>query len=395
MNYLIFDIEITGHHTEYIQYLMEYLALSKDDGHIYNFVLNPEFEAKFPQIAALTAGSANVKIIQVSKEDFIYAKTGSLLKQSIRHYRLLSKYVERLRPDTSILLLINIFQIPLGIFRPKCNISGILFSQFTRQAKDRGVKGKIRYARRYLQTWLFVKNNRVKTVFLLNDRESCSSLNSIFKSSTFKYLPDPVPDLTIEHHVDVRKEFGIGKSNTIFLHFGSLSDRKGTFEVLKALSHISSERQVGITIAIIGKVDSEQTRDTILRLIEQLEDSGNKVQIIFKEGFCSNNLKNNLFSQSNVILIPYKNVEASSGIFGHAVAAGKSVIGGAAGLLGQLINENELGAAIERLTPENLAKAMERNWSYDSNTKTASYLNSHRPELFAETLLDKTSGDQA
>ncbi len=43
------------------------------------------------------------------------------------------------------------------------------------------------------------------------------------------------------------------------------------------------------------------------------------------------------FEQTDYFLIPYKNVESSSGILGHAIAAGKPVIATDKGLIGDFV----------------------------------------------------------
>jgi hypothetical protein len=64
---------------------------------------------------------------------------------------------------------------------------------------------------------------------------------------------------------------------------------------------------------------------------------------VWIDKFISNELMRNLFDQCFCVLLHYKMPEASSGIYGHAVAAGKRIIGNAQGLLGEILNNYELG----------------------------------------------------
>ncbi|MCL1943339.1 MAG: hypothetical protein FWF54_07325 [Candidatus Azobacteroides sp.] len=67
-----------------------------------------------------------------------------------------------------------------------------------------------------------------------------------------------------------------------------------------------------------------------------------------------------LFDQSFCVLLTYKMLEASSGIFGHAVTAKKIIIGSSYGLLGELINDYELGITIDKIGGKSIAESKKR-----------------------------------
>lgn len=349
MIYLLFDLYLTGHHSEYIEHLVKYLVNREPDKNKFYFVLNPFFSQQFETIANLTKDREDIIIICVEELEWKNAMRGSLLEKSFSQFNLMDKYAKKLNVNSVILLHINVFQPALCLKRTKYLIRGILFSQFTRQDFRKGFSERLRYIRRYLQTLLLTKNKKLVEVFLLNDKESCNYLNREFKTNIFSFLPDPVPELIINDFVNIREKYAIPSMNKIFLHFGVLSERKGTFDILRSLFSIPSEKQSGITLILAGKIDHPTTLTNLQTIFDDLKRVSNKVQVIFENSFVTNDLKNNLFHQSDFVLIPYKNVEASSGVFGHALAANKPVVGYSKGLLGQMIKDYKFGIIIDKI----------------------------------------------
>jgi hypothetical protein len=93
--------------------------------------------------------------------------------------------------------------------------------------------------------------------------------------------------------------------------------------------------------------------------------------------------------QSDAVLMPYKNPEASSGILGHSILAGKSVIAPENGLLGELVLENCFGLVIEYITPENIASNITRLKSFKFNfNKSKVFVNKHSSNFFSSILLN-------
>jgi len=349
MIYLFFDLYLTGHHSEYIEHLIKYLIKREQDENRFYFVLNPHFNQQFKAISDLTNAREDVNIVCVKELEWESVMRGSLLRKSFAQFHLMDEYAKKLDANNIMLLHMNIFQAALCLKRTSYLIRGILFSQFTRQHIDGKLSDRLRYIRRYLQTLLLTKNKSLTEVFLLNDKESCIYLNKEFKTNIFNHLPDPVPELTVDEYVDIRNEYSIPLENKIFFHFGVLSERKGTIDILRSLFSIPSDLQTGLTLILAGKVDNPETVMNLQAIFDDLKRVGNKVQIIFKNGFVSNNIKNNLFHQCDFVLIPYKNVEASSGVFGHALAANKAVVGYSKGLLGHMIKNYHLGIIIDKI----------------------------------------------
>src|SRR5680860_48590 len=131
---LFFDIQITGHHSEYIGHLVDYIVKgnSSDD---YYFVVHPLFHENFPGIVKKAVQGGNIYWILISEIELLKSEKTGLLRKSIWIYRIMNKYAIYYEVDHVVLLTFNTFQLALGLFRPPYTISGILFKPFSRMAK--------------------------------------------------------------------------------------------------------------------------------------------------------------------------------------------------------------------------------------------------------------------
>lgn len=382
MKILLFDIFITGHHSEYINHLVDYIIKNNDNSQ-YIFVVHPLFLQQFPDIHQKCLLNGNIGWITISQDEFNKCNRGGIGKKSLSTYWIMNKYALNNNVDHVVLLSINHFQLALGIFRSSYTISGILFKQFHRIPKG---GNPIIYYRKYLQTLLLTFNKKITNIFILNDYSSVEYFNSQFKTSVFKVLPDPVPELKPLKGFDIYKEYNIIKRKKIFLHIGSLSERKGTFEIIYALSQIPSNIRKGIFVLLVGKV-SDEIDDLINKKINDLNLNSN---CYLDNSFVDNEKMKSLFLQSDVVLIPYKNSEASSGILGHAAASNIPVIGPNTGLLGELIREYNLGLTINKSNPICISEAIREylNRPFVIERKSNHFTESHKPMHFSKIVLN-------
>jgi glycosyltransferase involved in cell wall biosynthesis len=385
MKILFFDIEISGHHSEYISHIVDYLCYTKAEGS-YFFLVHPEFSASFPEIVNKANTSENIRFIAISYKELHCVSKGVLIKQSIEFYRLMNKYALTYSITKVVLLYFNNFQFALGIFRPYYEIDGILFLQFSRMQKTT-LKEKLKYFRKYWQTWFFARNRQIKHIFVLNDPKSVVYLNRELKTKIFKVLPDPVPIFTPMPDFLIRETFNIESNRRILLHFGGLAERKGTFAILEAFNHLEINDIHKIALLLIGKADAK-TNNIILGRIAALKKKYPESLIVYKNEFVPYSMMKSFFDQCDIVLIPYTNVETSSGIIGHAIASNKPVIGINNGLLGEMIVENKAGIAIEKSTPELIASGIVTALKNPViGYKNEKYLTEHSIEMFASIIL--------
>lgn len=384
MRILLFDIYITGHHSEYIGHLINYIVNGKSSDD-YFFVVHPLFLKKFTGIVDKSVQSENIFWIPITEKELLKSEKTGIVQKSIRMYRIMNKYAVHYKVDHVVLLTFNTFQLALGLFKPSYTISGILFKPFFRMAK----KGNyIRYYRKYFQTLLFTLNNRINKIFILNDQHTVESLNNEFNTGIFKMLPDPLPELTPLKGFDIYKEYNIiDNERKIFLHLGSLSERKGTFDILDSITLLSSEIKSKVFVLLVGRAE----KGVEAKIVERLQILNMENVVLWDSTFVSNRKMKSLFEQCFAVLIPYKNQEASSGILGHAGVSFKPVIGPSAGLLGKLIEIHNLGFGLEDCTPKNISKAIISSvyQKFTIDNRNINFIKSHQPEEFSRQLLEK------
>ena len=128
--------------------------------------------------------------------------------------------------------------------------------------------------------------------------------------------------------------------------------------------------------------------EIIITLIKNSQKENN-VQVIWDNQFVTNDLMKSLFDNCNVVLMPYKNTEASSGILGHAMASNKKIITTGTGLLKEIIENYTKGEILELVNPKSIAHVIE-TMNLASNKESDlmdKFLIEHSPENFSKKIL--------
>jgi glycosyltransferase involved in cell wall biosynthesis len=215
--------------------------------------------------------------------------------------------------------------------------------------------------------YFLAKNPKVSNVFLLND-ETERYFNNLYKTNKFKYLPDPF--MKIEHiPMDLRTKLSIPSDAEIFLHFGGLSERKGTIELLEAISLLTKEEAANKFFIFAGKISSS-IKSRFYDIYDKVKDNHH---IILLDEFCSFELLHDLCYTSNYIVTPNKLSAISSGVLGYAAYFGKPVIGPNTGIMGRLIRKYRLGIPLISISPQLIKDAICEICSYPY--KESSYRN--------------------
>lgn len=385
MNKLFFDISISGHHLEYLSHLINSILTSMDDK--YYFIVHPSFSKHSPDLCKKVDLHKNIHIIEVTSNEFDRIHKSPLMKASFESYRIMNQYAIRYNIDQVILLYFNVFQLSTIFFRPKYSISGILFFPLSNNS-DNFLYRTLKYLKKYLIIKSFLFNSRIKNIFILEDAQIVNFLNKEFKTSVFKILRDPIPNLSPLKNFDIKSHYGIHKNNKVFLHFGSLSDRKGTFEIIDSIYHLPDGEKKQMTFIFVGKAVDSLTEDLILSKIKKIQKS-ESCQIIWDNQFVSNEMMKSLFNQSDVIVMTYKDNQGSSGILGHAAISKKILIATNEGLIGRLVNEFNLGILVNKVDPKEISgKILESiNFKIDFK-KSKSFVKHKSPKSFTSTILE-------
>lgn len=383
---LIFDIGVTGHHSEYIGHLIDYLA-NRAGGEVkYYFIVHPAFSKTFPEIYNKGQQIENVYWTPIDDVELRKVQNTRKIRSSLIQYRIMDRYAKQYQVDHVCALDFHTIKYGGIIFRPSYKISSILFLQFHRLSRDTG-KQKLEFYKRYYVTKWCSRNKQIRKIFVLNDEQAASYMNKEFNTDCFNMLPDPIPQLEALEDFCVNAHYKIDNKRKIFLHIGSLGHRKGTLEVIEAAGHIARSDQQKVTLLLVGKASAPSDEDLYLERIE-IGKKNTNVQIIWDNRFVPTPMMKSLFDQCDAVLLPYKNAEFSSGILGHAAAAGKGVIATGAGLIKELVLKYNLGILLDRPDAANLAQEISNLLDTPLKLKgQQSFVELHSPEIFAETVL--------
>ncbi len=386
-NILFFDIAITGHHSEYIGHLVDCLSIKKEIGNVnYVFIVHPKFSKKFPAIFKKAKKIKRLTWIQITSEEEHTVKGGPMRK-SFARYRIMHRYATKTKANHVCSLDFHTIKYGSILFRTKYTLSGILFVQFYRLNRN-SIQEKWTYYKRYWLTKLSVANPKLTRVFVLNDQETVQFMNQKFGTNVFQMLPDPIPQYEPLNGFDVYERYAIGRDRKIFLHIGSLGSRKGTVEVVDAAKHIETGLQQEIAILLVGLASTEIEKKAIMEKVAY-HNMNSKVRVVWDESFVSNAYMKSLFEQCHAVLIPYKNVEFSSGILGHAAASQKMVIATGKGLLKEMVLKYKLGLLLEEPNPIEIAEKIVESLSYEySSDVSRKMIEKHRPSVFSQLLLE-------
>lgn len=366
---LIFDKCITGHNMEYIHHL--YVgAVNKPQNH-YVFAVPNAFQEQRCKLE--WPESENI--------EFYYLPEGC--NQTVQIKNLFSdvKLLNNLIDSYNINKLFFINWISPFVFlflKQGVSISGITYNIYLYFWKQMSLLSKVKTV---IKELIMVWNPRCKYNLILNDFISAKYLNKVYHTQKYRYLPDPF-FLPMSDTKDIRSELNIVHSKKIFLLFGTLSERKGTLEVMRSLTMLSKKEQDVCHFIFAGRV-TKDIAPTFYSIYEQIKD---KVSITIIDQFCTYELINNLCYTCDVILATHKKTSLSSGVIGYAAHYRKPLIGSSKGLIGKLIRRYEIGYQIDEMTPTSLYKAYFQN--YKSGDKASNYEKENNIEAFNAIALD-------
>lgn len=356
---LIFDTEITGHHIEYLHHLLIKARNSQDE---YIFCVSEDFiHAKGMEFDWSYGNNVIFKYIDVVKAN----EEVSMLKRAYRRCKMLRSVIHSC-DITHVFLISLITFIPfLPLFvSSKVHVSGIIYNIYLYRWNKSSIFLKIIDALKYI---VLSCSKCVADVYILNDSASARILNRIYKTTKYKFLVDPYTPLK-DSYVSL-DSLHIKADNTIYLHFGSLSDRKGTIDILEAIKLIQPEILLKSTFIFAGKVQ-DNIRTQFYRLLDDIR-MHKRCQIVVLDKFCDYGLIAELCKQSDILLMPYKAVSQSSGVIGYAAQYNTPVLAPSKGLIGKLVKKYKLGYLIEEVNPNNIASFINKwvNKKYNVSTE--------------------------
>lgn len=390
--HLFFDLEVTGHHVEYLSHLIKYRIRNNSEGK-FVLLIHPSAIERLADFNLPENWSKAVVIEHPNdKEQQILDRAKSKIQKANKELKIVKRIGEKHQVSTCCLMCLNKYQLALGGRLGKSlpgKIRGILFNPLGRTGNI--LNDFLLGSRKKAQISWMLRNEKINRIFLLNDKEKAVELNKYYrKRAVFKSLPDPVQPLSsaqIDPASSTRDE---DDGRVKFLLFGSLSKRKGIFTALNALQVLPNSVSSHVEVIFAGKLN-KKNRASFISKFKHLKTNNSGIKLTLIDQFLTNAESAKLFERADFILAPYIGSEASSGIIGHAAFYKKPVIGPGRGVIGKLIKDYNLGLAIEPIDSANLSSAIVRASSRPIKLNTEGmdlFVQERLPDAFAKFLMD-------
>jgi glycosyltransferase involved in cell wall biosynthesis len=362
---MLFDINCGGHHSIYIEHLINYWCQNQISGKLDIVVSQNLLERLFP-ITEMNYGQSNINFVVINpKEEAVLKSMDSFanrIMRSFQEWHLICKYARSLGTNHCLIMWFDpiILRFALGI-KPPCSFSGICFRTiFHYQDFDNSLpEGKeiLWHWRDKLLLPRIFKNRHLKRLFLL-DPFAVKRLQESYRGKVL-HLPDPVqvPNYSKLQPDQLRKSLRIEPNRKVFLLFGSLIRRKGIYELLEAISLLPCNLCQQLCLVLSGVPWSVEEKQLIESNIKALCQS-KPVQIISNYEFISEQDVQTYYSLADVILAPYQRHVGMSGILLLAAAAEKPVLSSNYGLMGELVKRYQLGLTVNSTIPSEIARGM-------------------------------------
>ena len=228
---LIFDPLLSGHHIEFIQYIVAGIPLNNRNEYV--FIVGSGFMERYPDLVEV-ARSKNVLVEEITEaESLLINQPANQLVKSFRHWRVLSRFLKKYAPTRVLLPELTWLEWALCLFKLPCPVRTILFVQYPEIDLKSGslkhrVKNLLKFALKDLKTCCLLKKTKFDKVFLLNGERACEFLNKRFpKTPVFEPIPDPVPPKIADPLFDVRSYYNVGKDKMIFLFLEKFQNVRG------------------------------------------------------------------------------------------------------------------------------------------------------------------------
>lgn len=403
MRTVVYDLQATGHHPEYLEHLIGYAAAPGGPGVPLTFVVHPRLADELSD--RLPCGGEDAPVRVIAAEANLVARLGELplRRRSIEELEAARRFCRRERATHCFFPYLNLLLYALGRrdgHAPGFGVSGILFSPGIRSELDlsrpveslRLFGARIRKAA--IVAWL-LRNPVLTRVFVLNDRATVRTLNRLApRRRPFRYLVDPVPPVPedLEHAPGLRERYGIPAERRIALLLGSLQRRKGVLEAVEAAARLPNDVASRTALVLAGRVD-EEVASALDAALGDLRRRSPGLEVVLDDRYLTGEEVAVAFRDCDVILAPYQiRHDASSGVLSHAALHHKPVIVPSHDLIARLTREYALGIPTDVRDAGALARSLERALSDPARhvdpARMAAYVEERRPERFVSTILD-------
>ena len=194
-----------------------------------------------------------------------------------------------------------------------------------------------------------LKEGWFKNIFLLDEFLTADLQKQNF-NARFHFLPDvaEAPSRVVSKE-DARAELNIPADQTVLLHFGTGTKRKGLPLVLEALERVENPERFHLLVA--GKQEES------IGALEGMIATGRATLI---NRFVSEEETDTCFAAADWILLPYLDHYGASNVLARAALANRPVIASDYHLLGQRVTRYGVGLVFKNKSPNDLTSQLEK-----------------------------------
>jgi glycosyltransferase involved in cell wall biosynthesis len=397
MNALILDPVTTGHHAEYLRYLMEACGRRKDEGATFRFFVHAQVEEELGS----AGGAVSVQALP-AQADTPEKQLAHVLRAAGEGGGPVRLFLPRMNGYAGALLggslrvpvMLSCVSEPGNAQREGMEISGIWFGP--RSAAwvhgGGGLRARLGGIREIITVRRLRDRAGLRRLFILNDPATARAMQRWLRlPGGVCALADPVPELAVPagERPASRKRLELAPGTTAFGLLGALREAKGVEETLAALARWQPPSGRSATLLLAG----EPLPEFMPRLERALADwrvTGRGVRLVTRLNRLSDADFAGCLAACDYLLLPYRNVHNSSGLLGHAAAVGKPVLASAGGLLGQLVREHGLGGTFVPRSARSFHAALEAALAgkvAQESILARRYLSENSVAAFQQTLL--------
>lgn len=373
---LIYDREITGHHKEFIDHIVDFYKEKELKNEII-FLLHPDFEKEYAHLKYAKTRFYYLKEIGEIKN----WKSSSVIQKSLHEWNIIKALQKKEAFNEILFMNLAPYQYIIGrkfFSNLELTVSGILFSPLSRFRPEHyswreKLKIELIKQRKTLQLRWMLRNKKVKNVFILNDDQTVNQLNTkLSAGKIFKYLPDPVYSSSLKEYVDqkineIEGLEGIDEKAVIYLVFGAIDRRKNIENIIEAFKKLETHDKNMVLLICGESRDVEYGKELLEKINDSLRTSVKNKKMFFLHRYFSEIEMETVFRNASAILIPYIDFFYSSGVLGHAAKHNKPVVASYGGLIAEQVIKYKLGLLVNPTNPDQIADAMFNVLNHESD----------------------------
>ena len=396
---MLFDLYSDGHHAVYIQQLCYYWVEQQCTG-ILSVVVPSSYTLQHSKLLTFIRMNQSARLLL----HIIPCKSSLKSEKSIINYMLndmfhgkfARQYIKKLKPTHVLFMYMDHIQLSLGMglqFNFNVSLGGILFRPSLHYPyignPEVSWKEHLWRVRKIILLWFALRNRHMRYLFSL-DPFAIPCLRKLSNKIRLVPLPDGFTNTqTVKSSSKIKAELGIDLQRRIALFFGIISERKGIQIVLESLNRLPKNSQEKICLLIVGRAPYKELASIKNKLSVIKKNS--VVQIVWINDFVEENLIQDYFRCSDIVLITYQRHIGSSHVLIRAAAEGVPVLGSDYGLVGKNIMTYKLGKSTDTTKIDALSIAIndwiERGTVINFNKESArafAYMNSAKK--YAQTI---------